>query len=178
MEKTEKTLEQLEAEAKKAIDAVQAASEKLESAQKELAVSPDDGALKKKVQGLTLAHKNAAEKAEAAQKALQDAQEKNAETQKPNAQGENTPAETSGEKTPKNQGDGTPDNNAGAENSGSNSGDSGTKKIRIRCRSKTGKPSYFRAGLRFTPVDAEYEVTEEVSEILKNDPWLDGKTIE
>ena len=126
----EKTLEQLEAEAKKAIEAVQAASEKLESAQKELAVSPDDGALKKKVQGLTLAHKNAVEKAEAAQKILQDAQTENA------------------------------------------------KKIRIRCRSKTGKPSYFRAGLRFTPVDAEYEVTEEVAEILKNDPWLDGKTIE
>lgn len=125
----EKTLEQLEAEAKKAIEAVQAASEKVESAQKELAASPDDGALKKKVQGLTLAHKNAAEKAEAAQKALQDAQTKNA------------------------------------------------KKIRIRCRSKTGKPSYFRAGLRFTPVDAEYEVTEEVAEILQNDPWLDGKTI-
>ena len=125
----EKTLEQLEAEAKKAIEAVQAASEKLESAQKELAANPDDGALKKKVQGLTLAHKNAAEKAEAAQKVLQDAQTENA------------------------------------------------KKIRIRCRSKTGKPSYFRAGLRFTPVDAEYEVTEEVAEILQNDPWLDGKTI-
>ena len=130
MEKTEKTLEQLEAEYKKAIDAVQAASEKPESAQKELETSPDDGALKKKVQGLTLAHKNAAEKAEAAQKALQDAQTENA------------------------------------------------KKIRIRCRSKTGKPSYFRAGLRFTPIDAEYEVTEEVAEILQNDPWLDGKTIE
>ena len=129
MKKTEKILEQLEAEAKKAIEAVQAASEKLESAQKELAVSPDDGALKKKVQGLTLAHKNAVEKAEAAQKILQDAQTENA------------------------------------------------KKIRIRCRSKTGKPSYFRAGLRFTPVDTEYEVTEEVAEILQNDPWLDGKTI-
>ena len=125
----EKTLEQLEAETKKAIEAVQAASEKLGSAQKELAASPDDGALKKKVQGLTLAHKNAVEKAEAAQKALQDAQTENA------------------------------------------------TKIRIRCRSKTGKPSYFRAGLRFTPVDAEYEVTEAVAEILQNDPWLDGKTI-
>ena len=129
MEKTEKILEQLEAEVKKAIEAVQAASEKLESAQKELAASPDDGALKKKVQGLTLAHKNAAEKAEAAQKALQDAQTEN------------------------------------------------VKKIRIRCRSKTGKPSYFRAGLRFTPVDAEYEVTEEVAEILQNDPWLEVKTV-
>jgi len=169
MEKTEKTREQLEAEAKKALEAVQAANEKLESAQKELAASPDDGALKKKVQGLTLAHKNAAEKAEAAQKALQDAQEKDT--------GGETPAETSGEKTPKNQGDGNPENNAGTENSGSNSGDSVTKKVRIRCRSKTGKPSYFRAGLRFTPVDAEYEVTEEVAEILQNDPWLDGKTI-
>ena len=125
----EKTLEQLEAEAKKALEAVQAASEKLESAQKELAASPDDSALKKKVQGLTLAHKNAAEKAEAAQKALQDAQTENA------------------------------------------------KKIRIRCRSKTGKPSYFRAGLRFTPVDAEYEVTEEGAEILQNDPWREVKAV-
>ena len=158
----EKTLEQLEAEAKKALEAVQAASEKLESAQKELASSPDDSALKKKVQGLTLAHKNAAEKAEAAQKALQDAQEKNAESQAPNAQGGDTPAETSEEKTPEESG---------------NSGDSGTKKIRIRCRSKTGKPSYFRAGLRFTPVDAEYEVTEEVAEILQNDPWLEVKAV-
>ena len=129
MEKTEKTLEQLEAEAKKALEAVQAASKKLESAQKELETSPDDGALKKKVQGLTLAHKNAAEKAEAAQKVLQGAQTENA------------------------------------------------KKIRIRCRSKTGKPSYFRAGLRFTPVDAEYGVTEEVAEILKNDPWLEVKAV-
>lgn len=158
----EKTLEQLEAEAKKALEAVQAASEKLESAQKELAASPDDSALKKKVQGLTLAHKNAAEKAEVAQKALQDAQEKNAESQAPNAQGGDTPAETSEEKTSKESG---------------NSGDSGTKKIRIRCRSKTGKPSYFRAGLRFTPVDAEYEVTEEVAEILQNDPWLEVKAV-
>lgn len=173
----EKTLEQLEAEAKKALEAVQAASEKLESAQKELAASPDDSALKKKVQGLTLAHKNAAEKAEVAQKALQDAQEKNAESQAPNAQGGDTPAETSEEKTPKNQGDGNPENNAVPENSGGNSGDSGTKKIRIRCRSKTGKPSYFRAGLRFTPVDAEYEVTEEVAEILQNDPWLEVKAV-
>ena len=125
----EKTLEQLEAEAKKALEAVQTASEKLESAQKELAANPDDGAVKKKVQGLILAHKNAAEKAEATQKAFQDAQSENA------------------------------------------------KKIRIRCRSKTGKPSYFRAGLRFSPVDAEYEVTEEVAEILKNDPWLEVKAV-
>ena len=172
-----KTLEQLEMEYKKAAVALQAASEKLESAQKELETNPDDVALKRKVQGLTLWHKKAAEKVEAAQKTLQDAQEKNAESQAPNAQGGDTPAEPSGEKTPKNQGDSNPDNNAGTENSGSNSGDSGTKKIRIRCRSKTGKPSYFRAGLRFTPVDAEYEVTEEVAEILQNDPWLDGKTI-
>ena len=177
MEKTEKTLEQLEAEAKKALEAVQAASEKLESAQKELAASPDDGALKKQVQGLTLAHKNAAEKADTAQKALQDAQEKNAENQAPNAQGGDTPAEPSGEKTPKNQGNGNPDNNAGTENSGSNSGDSSSKKIRIQCRSKTGKPAYFRAGLRFTPVDAEYEVTEEVVRILQNDPWLEVKAV-
>ena len=153
MEQTDKTIEQLEDEAKKASEALQTASEKLESAKKELEASSEDGSLKKKVQGLTLAHKNAAEKAEAAQKALKTAQDRNAEKE-----------------TPK---DGGGDNPKSADDGGS-----GEKKIRIRCRSKTGKPSYFRAGLRFTPVDAEYEVTEEVFEIIKNDPWLEGKTVE
>lgn len=146
----DKTIEQLEDEAKKAAEALQAASEKLESAKKELEASPEDGSLKKKVQGLTLAHKNAAEKAEAAQKALKAAQDAKTAPEKDD---ENPPADS---------GDGSSD----------------AKKIRIRCRSKTGKPSYFRAGLRFTPVDAEYEVTEDVFEIIKNDPWLDGKSVE
>lgn len=149
----DKTIEQLEDEAKKAAEALQAASEKLESAKKELEASPEDGSLKKKVQGLTLAHKNAAEKAEAAQKALKTAQDRNAEKE-----------------TPK---DGGGDNPKIADDGGS-----GEKKIRLRVRSKTGKPSYFRAGLRFTPVEAEYEVSEDVAEILENDPWLDVKTVE
>lgn len=174
MEKTEKTLEQLEAEYKKAAENLEALAQKRNDAEKELESNPDDEKLKKKLEGIKKAVQTAQDKLFATAKAVEDAkktaQEKNT--------GGDTPAEPSGEKTPKNQGDGTPDNNAGGENSGSNSGDSGTKKIRIRCRSKTGKPSYFRAGLRFTPVDAEYEVTEEVAEILKNDPWLDGKTIE
>lgn len=150
MEKTEKTAEQLAEDVKKAEGALQAAGEKLESAKKELEASPEDGSLKKKVQGLTLSQKNAAEKLEAAQKALKEAQD-------------GTPAPKTG--------DGNPPADSG-------DGSSAAKKIRIRCRSKTGKPSYFRAGLRFTPVDAEYEVTEEVFEIIKNDPWLDGKTVE
>lgn len=150
MEKTEKTAEQLAEDVKKAAEALQAAGEKLEGAKKELEASPEDGSLKKKVQGLTLSQKNAAEKLEAAQKALKGAQE-----------------ESSAPKT----GDGNPPADSGG-------GSSGAKKIRIRCRSKTGKPSYFRAGLRFTPVDAEYEVPEEVFEIIKKDPWLDGKTVE
>lgn len=158
MEKTEKTAEQLAEDVKKAEGALQAADEKLESAKKELEASPEDGSLKKKVQGLTLAHKNAAEKAEAAQKALKDAQDGVAE--KSDAKKE----------TPKDGGD-----NPKSEDG---DGSSDAKKIRIRCRSKTGKPSYFRAGLRFTPVDAEYEVTEDVFEIIKNDPWLDGKPVE
>lgn len=149
----DKTIEQLEEEAKKAAEALQAASEKLESAKKELEASPEDGSLKKKVQGLTLAHKNAAEKAEAAQKALKTAQDRNAEKE-----------------TPK---DGGGDNPKSADDGGA-----GEKKVRLRVRSKTGKPSYFRAGLRFTPVEAEYEVSEDVAEIIKNDPWLDGKTVE
>ena len=173
MEKTEKTLEQLEAEYKKAAENLEALAQKRNDAEKELESNPDDEKLKKKLEGIEKAVQTAQDKLFATAKAVEDAkktaQEKNT--------GGDTPAEPSGEKTPKNQGDGNPDNNAGTENSGSNSGDSGTKKIRIRCRSKTGKPSYFRAGLRFTPVDAEYEVTEEVAEILQNDPWLDGKTI-
>lgn len=150
MEKTEKTAEQLAEDVKKAEDALQSAGEKLESAKKELEASPEDGSLKKKVQGLTLSQKNAAEKLEAAQKALKEAQD--AKTA-PKKEGENPPADSGG-------------------------GSSDAKKIRIRCRSKTGKPSYFRAGLRFTPVEAEYEVSEDVAEIIKNDPWLDGKTVE
>lgn len=150
MEKTEKTAEQLAEDVKKAAGALQAAGEKLESAKKELEASPEDGSLKKKVQGLTLSQKNAAEKLEAAQKALKEAQD--------------------GTTTPK-----TGDENPLADSGG---GSADIKKIRIRCRSKTGKPSYFRAGLRFTPVDAEYEVTEDVFEIIKNDTWLDGKTVE
>lgn len=173
MEKTEKTLEQLEAEAKKAAENLEALAQKRNDAEKELESNPDDEKLKKKLEGIKKAVQTAQDKLFATAKAVEDVKKAG---QEKDAGGE-TPAETSGEKTPKNQGDGTPDNNAGAENSGSNSGDSGTKKIRIRCRSKTGKPSYFRAGLRFTPVDAEYEVTEEVAEILQNDPWLDGKTI-
>ena len=105
------------------------------------------------MQGLTLAHKNAAEKAEAAQKALKTAQDRNAEKETPKDGGGDNPKIADGD-------------------------DSGEKKIRLRVRSKTGKPSYFRAGLRFTPVDAEYEVTEDVFEIIKNDPWLDGKPVE
>lgn len=155
----DKSIEQLEEDAKKAAEALQAAAEKLESAKKELEASPEDGSLKKKVQGLTLAHKNAAEKAEAAQKALKDAQGGDAEKSDENAKKE----------TPKDGGD----NPKSADDGGS-----GEKKIRLRVRSKTGKPSYFRAGLRFTPVEAEYEVSEDVFEIIKNDPWLDGKPVE
>ena len=160
MEKTEKTAEQLAEDVKKASEALQAAGEKLESAKKELEASPEDGSLKKKVQGLTLSQKNAAEKLEAAQKALKEAQDGDAEKSDEKAKKE----------TPK---DGGGDNPKSADDGGS-----GAKKVRLRVRSKTGKPSYFRAGLRFTPVDAEYEVTEEVFEIIKNDPWLDGKTVE
>lgn len=169
----EKTLEQLEAEAKKAAENLEALAQKRNDAEKELEGKPDDEKLKKKLEGIEKAVQTAQDKLFATAKAVEDAkkaaQEKNT--------GGDTPAETSGEKTPKNQGDGNPENNAVPENSGGNSGDSGTKKIRIRCRSKTGKPSYFRAGLRFTPVDAEYEVTEDVAEILQNDPWLEVKAV-
>ena len=173
MEKTEKTLEQLEAEYKKAAENLEALAQKRNDAEKELESNPDDEKLKKKLEGIKKAVQTAQDKLFATAKAVEDAKKVSQEKDT----GGETPAEPSGEKTPKKHGDGNPDNNAGAENSGSNSGDSGTKKIRIRCRSKTGKASYFRAGLRFTPVDAEYEVTEAIAEILKNDPWLEVKAV-
>ena len=46
------------------------------------------------------------------------------------------------------------------------------KKIRLKVRNKTGRPTYYRAGLCFTPAYAEYEVTEDVADILLADPWL------
>ena len=48
----------------------------------------------------------------------------------------------------------------------------GGKKIRLKVRNKTGRPTYYRAGLCFTQVDAEYEITEDVAAILFADPWL------
>ena len=49
---------------------------------------------------------------------------------------------------------------------------SGGKKIRLKVRNKTGRPTYYRAGLCFTQADAEHEVTEDVADILQRDPWL------
>lgn len=46
------------------------------------------------------------------------------------------------------------------------------KKIRLKVRNKTGRPTYYRAGLCFSRVDAEYEVAKDVADILLCDPWL------
>ena len=46
------------------------------------------------------------------------------------------------------------------------------KKIRLKVRNKTGRPTYYRSGLCFAQVDAEHEVTEDVATVLQNDPWL------
>lgn len=46
------------------------------------------------------------------------------------------------------------------------------KKIRLKVRNKTGRPTYYRAGLCFGQVDAEYEVTKDIADILFADPWL------
>ena len=46
------------------------------------------------------------------------------------------------------------------------------KKIRLKVRNKTGRPTYYRSGLCFAQVDAEHEVTEDVADILLADPWL------
>ena len=154
----DKSIEQLEEDAKKASEALEAAFEKLESAQKELESKPDDEKLKKKVDGLEKAMQTAKTKVVETAKAVEDTKKALKDAQDENAKKE----------TPKDGGD----------NPKSADGGSGEKKVRLRVRSKTGKPSYFRAGLRFTPVEAEYEVSEDVAEILKNDPWLDGKSVE
>ncbi len=49
--------------------------------------------------------------------------------------------------------------------------------IRLKVVSKTGKPTYFRAGLQFSNAEKEVEISKEVSEILKNDPWLSVKEV-
>ena len=67
-----------------------------------------------------------------------------------------------------------------AENAGGSTVEVNTgnkKTVRLKVRNKTGRPTYYRAGLCFGPTDADYEVTEDVAQILVNDPWLDGKTI-
>ena len=46
------------------------------------------------------------------------------------------------------------------------------KKIRLKVRNKTGRSTYYRSGLCFGQVDAEYEITEDVAAILFADPWL------
>ena len=50
--------------------------------------------------------------------------------------------------------------------------DTGGEKIRLKVRNKTGRPTYYRAGLCFAQVDAEYEVTKDIADILLVDPWL------
>lgn len=135
----EKTKEQLQAEAEKATQALQAVSEKLQASEKELEAKPDDEKLKKKVEGLSKALETAKQKLDASQTALKDAE------------------------------------NAGGSTGEVNTGNK--KTVRLKVRNKTGRPTYYRAGLCFGPTDADYEVTEDVAQILVNDPWLDGKTI-
>ena len=50
--------------------------------------------------------------------------------------------------------------------------DTGGEKIRLKVRNKTGRPTYYRSGLCFAQVDAEYEVAKDVADILLVDPWL------
>lgn len=48
----------------------------------------------------------------------------------------------------------------------------GSKKIRLKVRNKTGRPTYYRSGLCFGQVDAEYAVTKDIADILLADSWL------
>lgn len=46
------------------------------------------------------------------------------------------------------------------------------KKIHLKVRNKTGRPTYYRSGLCFGQVDAEYAVTKDIADILLADSWL------
>ena len=62
------------------------------------------------------------------------------------------------------------------ENKQNNKQGEKTKKdeiVRIKAKSNTGLPNYFRAGLRFSPIFNEYEVSKEIYENLKKDSHLD-----
>lgn len=135
----EKTKEQLQAEAEKATQALQAVSEKLQTSQKELEAKPDDEKLKKKVEGLSKALETEKQKLEALQSALKE------------------------------------EGNAGSPKSEVSSGNK--KTVRLKVRNKTGRPTYYRAGLCFSSTDADYEVTEDVAKILQSDPWLVAEEI-
>ncbi len=73
MEKTEKTLEQLEAEYKKAAENLEALAQKRNDAEKELESNPDDEKLKKKLEGIKKAVQTAQDKLFATAKAVEDA---------------------------------------------------------------------------------------------------------
>ena len=135
----EKTKEQLQAEAEKTAKDLQAVTEKLQSAQKELEAKPDDEKLKKKVEGLSKAVESAKQKLDASQTALKEVE------------------------------------NAGGSTGEVNTGNK--KTVRLKVRNKTGRPTYYRAGLCFGPTDADYEVTEDVAKILQSDPWLVAEEI-
>ena len=65
--------------------------------------------------------------------------------------------------------------NAGSPKSEVSSGNK--KTVRLKVRNKTGRPTYYRAGLCFSSTDADYEVTEDVAKILQSDPWLVAEEI-
>ncbi|MGI5093451.1 hypothetical protein [Treponema socranskii] len=64
---------------------------------------------------------------------------------------------------------GDDESTAGSSGTGAENAD---KKVRLKVRNKTGRPTYYRAGLCFTQADAEYEVAKGVADILLADPWL------
>ncbi|MEL3907915.1 MAG: hypothetical protein P1P64_02740 [Treponemataceae bacterium] len=63
--------------------------------------------------------------------------------------------------------------NSSVENSaGDKLENESNKKVRLKVRNKTGRPTYYRAGLCFTQTEADIEVAEDIAETLKKDIWL------
>lgn len=116
----------------------------------------------------------AGEKLEAAQKALSEKPED--EKLKKQVEGLTKGVEAAKEKLDAaqaalNEAEKSGDGESTAGRPGENN-QTGGKKIRLKVRNKTGRPTYYRSGLCFAQVDAEYAVTKDIADILLADPWL------
>ena len=131
--------------------------------------------MEKKTEQLQVAAEKAAQALQAASEKLEAAQKELAEKPEDEKLKKQVEGLTKGVEAAKQKLDAAQTALKEAEKSGDGTdADKGSegKKIRLKVRNKTGRPTYYRAGLCFGQVDAEYEVVKDVADILLTDPWL------